>query len=197
MFHRDLLITWGGIFRKYQKDQTIFYEGDKAMFYYEVIEGSVKMVNINEDGKEFIQGIFKCGESFGEPVLLIDEPYPACAVANEDCVLIRITRESFVQLLKEYPDIHLSFTRILAKRLYNKSLMSKEISSYGPEHRIETLLHILKKNINSLNVNKLKVDLSRQQIADMTGLRVETVIRCMKKMQEKGILNIEKGKVYY
>ena len=52
-----------------KKDQTIFYEGDQAMFYYEVIEGSVKMVNINEDGKEFIQGIFKRGESFGEAVV--------------------------------------------------------------------------------------------------------------------------------
>lgn len=197
MFHRDLLITWGGIFRKYQKDQTIFYEGDDAMFYYEVFEGSVKLVNINEDGKEFIQGIFNPGESFGEPVLLLDETYPASAVANEDCVLIRITSKNFIHLLKEYPDIHLSFTRVLAKRLYNKSLMSKEISSYGPAHRVQTLLQILKKDVSPVNADKLKVDLSRQQIADMTGLRVETVIRCMKKMQEKGVLNIEKGKVYF
>lgn len=197
MFQQDLLITWGGIFRKCQKDQTIFYEGDKALFYYEVIEGSVKMVNINDDGKEFIQGIFKPGESFGEPVLLIDEPYPASAVANEDCILIRITKQNFIQLLKEYPDIHLSFSQVLSRRLYTKSLMSKEISSYGPEHRIQTLLQILKKNISTANADKLKVDLSRQQIADMTGLRVETVIRCIKKMQEKGVLNIEKGKVYY
>lgn len=197
MFNRDLLLTWGGILRKFQKDQTIFFEGDMAVFYYEIIEGSVKMVNINEDGKEFIQGMFKRGESFGEPVLLINEPYPATAVANEDCVLIRITKENFVRLLKEYSEIHLSFTQVLAKRLYNKSLMSKEISSYGPEHRIQTLLQILKKNITPANADKLKVDLSRQQIADMTGLRVETVIRCMKKMQEKGLLNIEKGKVYF
>lgn len=197
MFNRDLLLTWGGIIRKFQKDQTIFFEGDMAIFYYEIIEGSVKMVNINEDGKEFIQGMFKRGESFGEPVLLINEPYPATAVANEDCVLIRITKENFVRLLKEYSETHLSFTQVLAIRLYNKSLMSKEISSYGPEHRIQTLLQILKKNITPANADKLKVDLSRQQIADMTGLRVETVIRCMKKMQEKGLLNIEKGKVYF
>lgn len=198
MIQQDLLITWGGTFRKYQKDQTIFFEGDKAMFYYEVAEGSVKMVNINEEGKEFIQGFFKRGESFGEPVLLIDEQYPAFAVANEDCVVIRITRQNFIQLLKEYPDIHLTFTQVLSKRLYNKSLMSKEISSYGPEHRITTLLQVLKKNYGTHNDEpKLKIDFSRQQIADMTGLRVETVIRCMKKMEEKSLLSIEKGKVFF
>ena len=197
MFHQDLLIAWGGTFRKFQKNQTIFYEGGNAMFYYEVFEGSVKMLNINEDGKEFIQGIFNRGESFGEPVLLIDEPYPASAVANEDCVLIRITSQNFIHLLKEYPDIHLRFTQVLAKRLHNKSVMSKEISSHGPEHRINALLQMLKKNINPVNPEKAKVDFSRQQIADMTGLRVETIIRCIKKMQVKGVLNIEKGKVYY
>lgn len=196
MIYQDLLLAYGGCFRKYAKEQTIFYEGDKALFYYEVIEGSVKMININDDGKEFIQGIFKKDESFGEPVLLIDEPYPASAVANEDCIVIRIAKENFIYLLKEYPDIHLSFTQLLSKRLYNKTIISKEISSYGPEHRISTLLQMMKKNNISFPNHAFKVELSRQQIADMTGLRVETVIRSMKKMEGKGLLRIEKGKVF-
>lgn len=40
------------------------------------------------------------------------------------------------------------------------------------------------------------VKLTRQQIADMTGLRVETVIRSIRQMEEKGELVIDKGKVY-
>jgi CRP-like cAMP-binding protein len=40
------------------------------------------------------------------------------------------------------------------------------------------------------------VELTRQQIADMTGLRVETVIRSIRHMQDKGALVIDKGKVY-
>ena len=38
--------------------------------------------------------------------------------------------------------------------------------------------------------------LTRQQIADMTGLRVETVIRAMRQMHERGDVKIEKGKVF-
>jgi CRP/FNR family transcriptional regulator len=64
MIKQDLLFTCGGNCRKYEKNQPIFFEGNKAMFYYQVMEGSVRMVNTNEDGKEFIQGIFKNGESF-------------------------------------------------------------------------------------------------------------------------------------
>lgn len=196
MIQQDLLLAWGGTFRKYEKNQPIFFEGDKPLFYYQVMEGSVRMANINDDGKEFIQGMFKKGESFGEPVLFLDEPYPATAIANEACVVMRITKENFLYILKEYPDIHLSITRILAARIYNKSIVSKEIAGETPEHRIKTMLHLLKQQNNRRNNEPYKVELSRQQIADMTGLRTETVIRVMRKLHERGELHIEKGKVF-
>jgi CRP-like cAMP-binding protein len=40
------------------------------------------------------------------------------------------------------------------------------------------------------------MDLTRQQVANMTGLRVETVIRSIRNMNENGQLVIERGKVY-
>jgi len=42
-----------------------------------------------------------------------------------------------------------------------------------------------------------RIDYTRKQIADMTGLRVETVIRVMRNLYEKKMLTIRKGKVYY
>ena len=38
--------------------------------------------------------------------------------------------------------------------------------------------------------------LTRQQLANMTGLRVETIIRTMKQMEKEGKLNIIRGKVF-
>jgi hypothetical protein len=42
------------------------------------------MNNYNLDGKEFIQGIFREGQSFGEPPLFADVKYPANAEAILD-----------------------------------------------------------------------------------------------------------------
>lgn len=39
------------------------------MYYFQIAEGSIKMVSVNDIGKEFIQGTFKAGDSFGEPVI--------------------------------------------------------------------------------------------------------------------------------
>lgn len=192
----DLLLAWGATFHNLEKGQVLFCEDDPAHFYYQVVEGRIKMCNCNEEGKEFIQGMFEAGESFGEPPLFDGGIYPASAEADEVSVVIRLRKENFLQLLKENFDIHFGFTQTLARRLRFKSLISKEISSYGPMHRVSTLLQEYKKSKGVADDELLKIELTRQQIADMTGLRVETVIRSIRELERNGHLKIERGKVY-
>lgn len=196
MIDLDLLLAWGATFHNLEKGQVLFCEDDPAHFYYQVVEGRIKMCNCNEEGKEFIQGMFEAGESFGEPPLFDGGIYPASAEADEASVVIRLRKENFLQMLKENFDIHFGFTQTLARRLRFKSLISKEISSYGPMHRVSTLLQEYKKSRGIPDDELLKIELTRQQIADMTGLRVETVIRSIRELERNGHLKIERGKVY-
>ena len=197
LIDQDLLLAWGATFHNLEKGQVLFCEDDPAHFYYQVVEGRIKMCNCNEEGKEFIQGMFEAGESFGEPPLFDGGIYPASAEADEDSVVMRLRKEIFLQLLKENFDIHFLFTQTLARRLRFKSLISKEISSYGLGHRVSTLLHEYKKSKGVADDELLKIELTRQQIADMTGLRVETVIRSIRELERNGHLKIERGKVYF
>lgn len=45
--------------------------------------------------------------------------------------------------------------------------------------------------------NGYKIDFTRQQMADLTGLRVETVIRAIKALEKKGTIKIINRKVYF
>ena len=67
---------------------------------------------------------------------------------------------------------------------------------HNPEQSISTLLGYFKQTQTNICSKCNRIKLTRQQIADMTGLRVETVIRTIKNLQAKGQLVIEKGKVY-
>ncbi len=59
-----------------------------------------------------------------------------------------------------------------------------------------TLLNYLKKEgSSSTKSDKYQVPFTRQQIADMTGLRVETVIRAVKKLEDDGKLKIVGHKI--
>ena len=180
-----------------RKDQLLFETGDRATDFFQVEEGQVKMYAISPDGKEFVQGIFNPGESFGEPPLMGDFPYPSSAVAVSKGKVWRLPRPEFFQLLKENFDLHLKLDKVLCSRLQYKSMLLKEISMHNPDHRILTLLRYFKKKLVKANADKVLIPYTRQQIADMTGLRVETVIRTVKKMEGEGKLALEGHRIKF
>ena len=196
MIDIDMLLAWGASYKKVDAGDTIFREGTDGHFYHQLVSGSVRWININDEGGEFIQNLIEPGESFGEFPLFDQSQYAATAVADKPSVVIRLLKSSFLQLLKENPDIHLRFTRLFVERLRFKFMILKELACFGPEHRITALFGYFKESRRNICPSCNQVKLTRQQIADMTGLRVETVIRSIRSLQEKGALSIEKGKVY-
>lgn len=155
------------------------------------------MNNFNDDGKEFVQGLFTEGDSFGEPPLFIKDSYPANAEAIVPSEVLLLAKDKFLELLTANPQVHLQVTVNLAERLYFKSIMASEIAAQDPEHRVLKLIDYFKIKINKVPAGeKYRVEITRQQIADLTGLRVETVIRSIKSLEKKGELTIHNRKVY-
>jgi len=192
----EVLLSHGATYKKVAKDEIIFMEGSHCCFYYQITSGEVRWVNINDEGKEFIQTILSEGESFGELPIFDDKPYAATAIANVDTTIIRLSKSAFLQLVRDNPDIHFKFSRLFTERLRFKFLLIKEIASQGPEHCIASLFNYFKQHQQFTCKKCNRVTLTRQQIADMTGLRVETVIRAIRNLHDQGKVLIEKGKVY-
>ena len=196
MIDIDLLLAWGAAYKKVSAGEMIFREGGNCSFYYQLVSGKVRWVNINDEGREFIQTIIEPGECFGELPIFDDEAYAASAIADEDSVIIRLHKITFLQLIKENPEIHFAFSKLLTQRLRFKFLILKELATHNPESSISTLLSYFKEHKKNICTKCNRLKLTRQQIADMTGLRVETVIRTMRNMHSMGLLRIDKGKVY-
>ncbi len=194
MIPNNVLETYKARIKKYAKGQIIFNEKETAKYYYQIQHGNVKMLNLTRDGKEFIQGFFYDGNAFGEPPLFTDFKYPASAVCIDDTSVYLLPKTSFFKLLTAHPEIHLNFTTILCKRMVYKAKIMKEVSIHPPEHRIITLLNHLKETSGKTTL--YEVNLTRQQISDLTGLRVETVIRSIKKLEKSNKLSIKDRKVY-
>ncbi len=193
MIAEDILISYGAQEVTYEKNEVLFEQQSAGRYYFQVKAGEVKMYNLSEEGKEFTQGIFGDGQSFGEPAIIGDFPYPAGCMATKPSVLFRLSKDRFLDLLRENPEIHLKLSAALSHKLHYKAMILQELSLYSPEHRITTLLNYLK-NTDRLSQGST-VDLTRREIAELTGLRVETVIRAIKKLETSGILHIQKGKI--
>ena len=193
----DLLFDRGAVVKNYKKAEIIFDEGAIALYYFQIIAGSVKLFNSNDSGKEFTQGIFNEGRGFGEPPLFIDEVYPSTAITLEDSTIIIIPKEKFLKILDEYPHVQKSMLRLFAKRIYAKSTAAKFIINNSSENRILGFLATIKKKDQSPEEELYLVPFTRQEMANHTGLTVETVIRVLSKLKTQGKVKVIKHKLYF
>ncbi len=191
-----LLFSYGGIVKSYNKGDYIIHEGEPARFYHQVLNGQVKLSCFNLDGKKFTFQVFKDGESFGEPSLFLNEKYPVYAISDTASTVIILSKDQFFQLLDDHPDYQKKFLYIFAGRLFNKTNTSKLIISENPESRIFALLTKYKKENTTMD-GPVLIRHTRQEIADFTGLRIETVIRTVRKMYREQKLIIRDRKIYF
>ena len=70
-------------------------------------------------------------------------------------------------------------------------MMLEEMANEQAEHRIITLVKYLLKDLEQ----GAELSFTRQQLADMSGLRVETVIRIIKKLSGKHAFKLLRGKI--
>lgn len=197
VINEDILYSVGASIKTYEPSEVIFSEGDSPNYYYQIISGEAKQNNYNDEGKEVIQIILEDGQSIGESLLFMDRPYPYNAVAIKRCSIIKLSKYIFFDLLKLNPEICLDMNKLLAQRLYFKLLMAQNISSKNPSAKLKTLMDYLKSFETEQSQYSFTVPLTRQQMAGLTGLCVETAIRTIKIMEKDKVLMIRNRKILY
>lgn len=192
-----LLYSAGATEEHFHAGDYIFREDAIPQYYYQIVTGEVKLNSYNEDGKEFIQNIFSNTSGFGESLLLLGKPYPINAVAITKCTVIKVGRDQFFQLLREHPQIFIHLCTTLSELAYDKFMLMRKISSKNADERLMELLSLLKDSPENKNKFTFEIPYTRQQLASLTGLRIETAIRAIKRLEKNEVLVIKNGKIFY
>jgi len=109
------------------KGQLVVKEGDDGNCAYLIQSGSVSVFTYNDDARINLAK-FTVGEIFGELSLIFDEPRSASVVADEDCNLIVITRQTLKHKLDNSDPTVKAIVGMLTKRILsvNNTLVSKQ-----------------------------------------------------------------------
>ena len=91
--------------RTHPKGDTVFLQGDPGDFLCFLVSGSVGIAKDVTDTRDHIVVTIKPGTHFGELSFADGKPRSASAIANEDSVLLILTREGFDALAAEHPHL--------------------------------------------------------------------------------------------
>jgi CRP-like cAMP-binding protein len=84
----------------FQNNEVIFLENEPSDCFYVLTRGSVKLFKLVNQ-KEFLLGVIKDGEIFGEMSLLNDHPRMASAIAETDTEILKLSQANFTDLVGE------------------------------------------------------------------------------------------------
>lgn len=192
----DILLANGATYRKAEPGERIFHEGSIPTYYYQLMTGRVRWSNLLDDGREVLHKIVEPGDVFGEMPFFDEGVYAASAIADVACTLLRLRADRFKQILTDHPAIHFDFSKSMASDLRFKFMLTDIVSRNCPEDMITNLIQYLNQERKLICQDCNRLMLTRQQLANMTGLRVETIIRAIKNMERNERVNIVKGKVF-
>lgn len=175
--------------RSFRPEESIFWEGDAPEWFYIVAEGKVKVLKHSSAGKDFIIAFFSPGEMFGEVAVFGDRPYPASAQAVMETRVVGLKREDLLSFLAHQPQVALRIINVLGERLRDAQGRLRDLAGERVEQRLAGILLMLSARIG------LTLPFTRQNIADMAGTTIETAIRVMSHLRERGIIRSVRGKV--
>lgn len=188
------LLKKAGRVKTFKAGEEIFAEGEQADFLPIILSGKVKMIHFLEAGKEVIIGIFSAGEMFAIPPVFDGEPSPATAIAMEKSKILLLYRKDFLHLLEESSEFSFIVISWMCEMLREKTAAIQNLATASPEHRAGNVIVRLTKNENSQNI-PVMISVRRQDIAEMAGLTTETTIRAVRRLADKNLIRIERGKI--
>jgi CRP-like cAMP-binding protein len=179
----NILLQNGGEILEYHSNDSIFEQGTSAKHYLQIISGTVKMNTSNMDGKEFLYGLPYQGHCIAESYMFTEKKYPFNATAISNCEIIRLEKGKFHHLMEKTPTLLIDIFAYTAERIHYKNLTLSTLGITSCIERLTVLFDYIKEFYMLKDHKPFIIPYTRLQIASLTGICIETVIRTVKKMK--------------
>ena len=171
------------------KGEMLFQKGDTAHGFYLIVYGQVKLAFPSANGNEKVVDIINAQQSFGEAVMLAQQPYPVFAQALADSLLIYIPRDAVFDLLQ--CDSAFATRMLIGLALHNHSLVN-DIESYTLRSSVQRVICYLLEHCPAADTPVKSVEIvlptSKQVTASRLNLTPETFSRILHELMDGGLI---------
>jgi len=176
---------------QFKKNAILMTEGDTGESMYVIQSGLVKVFVSDEDGKELVLYEQGRGAVIGDIALLDDEPRSASVSTLEKTSALMIGKATFIQCLKDSPEMALGIIRSLTQRLRQATEGSRSLALDNVYRRLADKLQEL--SVESEDVQRLEKKYSHQDLGNMIGASREMVGKVMAELIKGEYIELQDG----
>jgi CRP/FNR family transcriptional regulator len=181
----------GGTVRHFARGEPLFARGEAARGLFVVIEGSVRVYQVGDTGREHVLTVEGPGCSVAELPLFDGGPYPAYAEAAEESRVFTLGRERFRELLRERPELAEQVIRALSERLRRLVQTVEGLALKEVRQRVAALLL----QWTEAHGTEFALPFTIEQIAGQLGSAREVISRALHGFAHDGLIELEGRRV--
>jgi CRP/FNR family transcriptional regulator, anaerobic regulatory protein len=181
-----------GINKSYAEGSVIIQEHNYINSIPIVLSGSIRVMRVDDEGRELLLYYIKAGESCIMSFLsgLHQDTSKIKAIAEEDTELLFVPIEKVSLLIKEFPEWLDYIFKLYHKRFEE---LLEVVNAVAFKKLDQRLLDFIK-NKSSLG-NTKEIHITHEQIANELGTARVVVSRLLKQLEEEGIIQLGRNKI--
>lgn len=176
--------------RRFNRGSVIFYQGDPGNLLYIILTGAVKITVPSAVGKELVLSVLGPGDFFGELSLFDGEPRSATAESIEDTHTLVLSRDDFLALVQENPQMAVHILMLLSRRLRGTNILAQDACLLDLPGRLARRLMELADRYGKKEGKEIAISvrLTQAELAALVGATRVATNRQLHRMRELGLI---------
>ena len=181
--------------KQYARRQTMFLEGDPVRQIILLLSGSAKILKFGQNGTEVILQLKGPGDVVGTAALLPQIQHCATAQTLRASTAIVWEAPVFESLSQRSIQLRRNITHILSQQLHELEMRFCEVSTQKVASRLSHQLVRMRNQVGRPVNGSVEINLSREELAQLTGTTLFTVSRLLSEWNQKGIISTKRQAV--
>jgi CRP-like cAMP-binding protein len=173
----------------YKRRETIHLAGDPVRQIVLLTSGCVKIMQIGQNGSEVILRLNGPGEVFGMGWANTQSRHSSSAQALTTSTALVWEISAFESLAERFPALRRNTMQMLCKRLEDLEERFREVSTEKVAARLSREIVRLLNQVGRRVDGAVQINLSREELAQLTGTTLFTVSRLLSDWDEQGIVS--------
>lgn len=176
---------------KVKEGSALYRTGDPLRSLYAVRVGSFKTRMVSIDGQERIVGFQMAGDMLGLDAISTQH-YACDALALEDSEVCSIHFSRLEKLTQGMPALQHNLSKLLSREIVRNHQMLMLMGNMNADERLATFLLNLSQRLSMLgnSPRAFVLKMRRDDIGSYLGLRLETICRCIARLQVQALVEI-------
>ena len=176
----------------FARNEVIHHDGDESSHMYMLLKGKVRIYKEGVGQRLQIIRLLKPYDIFGYRACIAEGAYNSSASAFEDCIVYRLHRSFFTQLVRGNGSLCYAFIQMMARDLAIAEIKTVNLTQKHIRGRLAESLLLLLKNYGYEEDGKtIAMLMPREDLANMSNMTTANAIRTLSQFAQERVIIVD------